>query len=198
MISIIIPTRNQVELFKRTIHSVATRPPSGNFEVIVVDANSTEDILGTLQLYGARFPYKFIRVDEWKNLELVGADHAQSDKFFIQQSDVMAWGKVYDELLSGACGTSTTFQIPLHILQLLDQYGSNFFERYLPECSLGADLGLYLISREGLYAGWDMRERDIRPEAISLRQYSSESVGKLALPSNMGERPTILDVITNH
>lgn len=112
--SIVISSHNRLGLFRRTLWAIAHRGPKVPFEVVVVDDGSTEDVLGELKLYSARFPWKFVRFDaaafeaatgltKFLNNPCVtnniGFKHAAGDVIFQQGNEVIPWADCYDRLL---------------------------------------------------------------------------------------------------
>lgn len=156
-LSILISSYNRIKLFRRALWSIANRPPSCDFEVIVVDDNSTEDTLGEIKKYSSRFPWKFIRFRPDLFEEATGlkkyfnnssptnniAFKASSGELIAQQgNEIIAWSDVYDRLIEATpeCPPayivfSTTYDVPQQILDLLDDYGTNFRQAYVHFCS---------------------------------------------------------------
>lgn len=73
MLSILISSHNRIELFRNTIDSIVMFPPPCDYEVVVADDGSTDDILGMLQ----SFPIKgrFVRVDNEFFKKITGYEH---------------------------------------------------------------------------------------------------------------------------
>lgn len=156
-LSIIISSHNRLPLFRRTLWSIATRPPHTSFEVIVCDDGSTEDILSELRLYSSRFPWRFIRFDAqafeqatglkkfWNNPSAtnnLAFKHSVGNLIVQQGNEVIAWDNVYDQLMfdrplvghDAWMVMSTTYDLPAQYLDVLDQYGSNLTEGIVKAC----------------------------------------------------------------
>lgn len=156
--SILISSHDRLELLRRTLFSIAARPPSVPFEVVVADDGSTQDVLGLLRDYQACFPWTFARVDaaeferqtgvrkffnnpSWTNN--VAARLARGDWLFLQGNEVIAWGDAYDRLLAEAearpqrhvLALSSTCDVPPEVLGALDSLGSNFSEAMAAYCA---------------------------------------------------------------
>jgi glycosyltransferase involved in cell wall biosynthesis len=154
--SIIISSYNRLALLRRTLWAIATRPPSVPFEVVVVDDGSTEDILGELRRFASRFAWTFVRFDaaafeaktglkKFLNNPCVTNNiafrHARGDLIYQQGNEVIAWGRCYDELATAARGLgvdlvfSTTYDVPGHELNKLDEYGTNLTQAQVDRCA---------------------------------------------------------------
>lgn len=153
--SILISSYNRINLWKRTLWGIATRPPSCSFEVIVVDDGSDEDTLGELKKYSARFPWKFIRFDAeeftkktgiakfWNNsspTQNIAFKHSQGELIFQQGNEIIPWGKVYDQMIADIPATecyiifSTTYDIPQQYLCILDSHGQSLRQPIVDAC----------------------------------------------------------------
>lgn len=151
-VSIIISSYNRVELFKRTLWSIANRSPSKSFEVIVIDDGSTEDVLKELKTFSSAFPWKFIRFDQaeftkqtgfekfFNNPSItnnIGFKNSSGDLVFLQGNEVIAYGSVYDTLIQEfpkekhGLAFSTTFDLPQLVLDNIGVYGTEFNNRHL-------------------------------------------------------------------
>jgi glycosyltransferase involved in cell wall biosynthesis len=115
VLSILVSSYNRLPLFRRTLWAVAHRPPRVPFEVVVADDGSTEDVLGELRLYSARFPWTFVRFDRGAFERATGltkfhnnpavtqnlaARHARGALFVQQGNEVIVWGDCYDRLVA--------------------------------------------------------------------------------------------------
>lgn len=160
--SIIISSHNRLPLFRRALWSIANRGPSVPFEVIVVDDGSTEPVLEELKTFSSRLRWKFIRFDAGQFEQATGLKKflnnpcvtnnigfrhcSPSSQYIFQQgNEVIAWGKVYDTMLSDSLQAiefinvywmvmSTTYDLPAQYLNLLDPYGQNMLEGYVEAC----------------------------------------------------------------
>lgn len=154
-LSILISSFNRLPLVRRTLWAIASRPPSVDFEVVVCDDGSTEDVLGELKTFSAKFPWKFVRfsseqfekatgLKKWFNCPAVtnnlAAKHADGELFIQQGNEVIAWGDCYDKLMRDRpkgpdfMVMSTTYDIPQQYLDVLDPYGSNLSQGIVNEC----------------------------------------------------------------
>ncbi len=155
-VSVVISTYNRYNLWKRTLHALATRPPSRPFEVVVVDDLSSENVLGLLRNYSSAFPWKFILFDRKRftretgvapffnnpaATNNVGVRHSRGKYIYLQGNEVIPWGKAYDELYEqksleelSVC-FSTTYDVPPEVLNALDPYGVNLNREMLTHCS---------------------------------------------------------------
>lgn len=131
------------------------RGPSVPFEVIVVDDGSDEPVLETLQQFSSMFPWKFIRFNaaEFESktglkkflnnpcvTNNIGFKHAQGDYIFQQGNEIIAWDSVYNHMIADApkCDhwmvMSTTYDIPGHIVDMLDPMGQNLLPGHVAQC----------------------------------------------------------------
>lgn len=153
--SILISSYNRIELFQRTIWSIANRPPSTEFEVIVVDDNSTEDTLSVLKSFSSKITWKFIRFDHNEFEKQTGIKrffnnpsvtnniafkHSSGDLIFQQGNEIIAYKNIYDKMIQDIPDSknflvfSTTYDVPQEILDQLDKYGTNLNDRMLEGC----------------------------------------------------------------
>lgn len=154
--SIIISSYNRVALLRRTLWSIAMRPPACSFEVVLADEGSTEDVLGELKRYSSKFAWKFVRVNHEEFTAKTGiarfhnnpsvtnniaAMVSDGSLLFQQGNEVIAWDDLYARLISEApqdtpnfMVMSTTYDVPRDILDLLDSYGSNLLPAYVEHC----------------------------------------------------------------
>lgn len=154
--SILISSFNRINLLRRSLWSIANRPPSVPFEVILADDGSSDDILGELKLYS--FPWTFIRFDanlfasqtgikkyfnnpSATNNAAFSAVSPTSEHIFQQGNECIATGDVYDQLIEFRprdtehyAVMSTTYDIPPHLLHHLGRYGSEIDHRFMQSC----------------------------------------------------------------
>ncbi len=157
--SILISSKDRRPLLRRTLWAVANRPPSCEFEVVVCDDGSEEDVLGELKTFSSRFPWKFVSFDSaafeeatglkklWGNPAVtnnVAFRHATGDLIFQMGNEVIAVGDCFDNLLADAESVSartphwlvvsTTYDCPPEVLDTLDSYGSNLCQQDVVKC----------------------------------------------------------------
>lgn len=155
-VSILISSHNRLGLFRRTLWSIASRPPSVPFEVVVADDGSDEDILALLrEEFPAAFPWRFVPVSVpefeaatglkrfFNNPSLtnnVAFKASLGEWVFLMGNEMIAWGKAFDQLLERAPQGedwllfSTTYDLPQRWLDRLDAYGSNLTEHMVRQC----------------------------------------------------------------
>ncbi len=146
--SIIISSYNRLPLLKRTLYSIEKNPPGCEYEVVVVDDGSTDDILSELKK--RNFLWKFIEVDtEFFTLETgvkkffncpaltnnIGYRYSdpRSDLIFLQGNEVIAREGCYNNLIKEYENSkndkniivSTTFDLSKNCVEKLDEYGTN-------------------------------------------------------------------------
>lgn len=148
--SILISSYERLPLFKRTLWSIANRPPSIPFEVIIADDNSPSKDQIVAELHKYNFPSKFITVDTNEFTKQTGIfkfhnnpsltnnvafKHSQGKYIFLMGNECIAWHHVFDILLKEhklnsqlnvpCLMFSRTHDIPQSVLIYLDVYGSN-------------------------------------------------------------------------
>ncbi len=157
MISIIISSYNRTELFRRSLFSIAKNKPTEDFELIVVDEESTEDILSELRCFSGQIPFKLIKVktkDIEEKLKIkkfhnnpsvtnnIGFAHSKGDKIFLMGNEIIVWNDAINRMVSEIPKTkenylilSTTYDIPQQILSVLDKFGSGISQKMVQFCS---------------------------------------------------------------
>lgn len=155
--SIVISSYNRKKLFERTLYSIARFGPSCDFEVIVVDDNSTEDILSCLKPYNSVFNWKFVKTDvkKFENVtgikkflnnpaltNNIGCRLAQAPLIFQQGNEIIATPNIYDNMMKEAetLGNNfivfcTTLDVPNSILSKIDPLGTNIDINIINECA---------------------------------------------------------------
>jgi GT2 family glycosyltransferase len=87
LVSIIIPTKDRVDMLKRCIGSIQSKTAYRNYEIIIVDNNSTDpDTLAYLD----SVPHKVVRFDEpfnFSRINNIAARHAQGDHLVFLNND---------------------------------------------------------------------------------------------------------------
>jgi len=87
LVSIIIPTKDQIELLKRCISSIKTRSTYNNYEIIVVDNNSekceTSEYLNNLDALILRYPHEF----NFPKINNFAAEHAKGEYLIFLNND---------------------------------------------------------------------------------------------------------------
>jgi glycosyltransferase involved in cell wall biosynthesis len=154
--SILISSKNRLPLFRRSLWSIAARPPSVPFEVVVADDNSTDDILGELHRHDANFDWVFVRVDTAVFTRATGVARfwncpaltnnaafafSRGEAVFQMGNEIIAWEGVFDSLLDGlgplgrnAWAVSDTFDVPQETLDRLDGDGRNLTQADVEAC----------------------------------------------------------------
>lgn len=143
-LSIIISSKNRLALFKRTLYSIANRPPSVPFELVVVDEDSTDDILGELRKYD--FEWKFIKVDmdgftkqtgytKYYNSPCLcynlGWKHSEGDLICLMGNEIIPLDQCFHWLVADlpksqySWVVSTCLDLRGPALRRLDEYGTN-------------------------------------------------------------------------
>jgi GT2 family glycosyltransferase len=159
-VSILISSHNRLPLLRRTLWSIAYRPPSVPFEVVLADDGSDDDILGLLRgEFAAAFPWKFVRVSVpefeaatgvkryFNNPALtnnVAFKASRGGLVFLMGNEVIAWEYAFDRMLEKAATLqadgedwllfSTTYDMGQQWLDRLDQYGSNLTAHLVAQC----------------------------------------------------------------
>lgn len=154
-ISVLISSYNRVELFNRCIWSIANRPPSTEFEVIVVDDNSTEDTLSVLKSFSCKLTWKFIRFDHKEFEKQTGIKrffnnpsvtnniafkHSSGDLIFQQGNEIIAYKDIYNTMIRDIPDSenflvfSTTYDVSQGTLDQLDKYGTNITDKMVEDC----------------------------------------------------------------
>jgi GT2 family glycosyltransferase len=145
-VSILISTHDRLPLWRRTLWFIARFPPPLPYELVVVDDNSEEDVLGELKKYSSVIPWKFARFDQEKYERATNqkkffnnpaattnlAFTLSEGNLIIQQGqEVIATSGCYASLVDEAPRSgfylcfSQTFDVPKQILGLLNDDGSN-------------------------------------------------------------------------
>lgn len=186
--SVVISSHNRLGLFRRVLWNIAERPPSVPFEVVVVDDNSTEDVLGELKQYSSRFEWTFARFNakdfeaatglkkEWNNpcvTNNLGFRLSRGEFVFQQGNEVIPVGDVYDRLIADypvergepsygipyGMVMSTTYDVPPQELDKLDRYGTNVNEAFV----------------RGLYR-WELQSKAYRSDVTNYISLTSKAL----------------------
>lgn len=153
-VSILISSHERLPLFKRCLASIARRPPSCSFEVVVADDGSSTEVERLVRSQ----PYltHFIPVDRagferrtgvrpfwncpaWTNN--VAFAGSQGDYLFQMGNEIIAWEDAFDHLLNDlpetryAWAVSRTYDLPQELLARLDPEGSNLSREDVEACS---------------------------------------------------------------
>jgi glycosyltransferase involved in cell wall biosynthesis len=150
--SILISSYNRTPLFRRTLWSIMTRPPTDPFEVVVADDGSAEDILGLMRQF--KFPWTLVRfhreqfeaetgLKKYWNCPAVtnniAFNHSSGDLIYQMGNDIIAHGDVFDKLkrdipTADGCEVipppywmvmSTTYNMPKFLAEKLNATGTN-------------------------------------------------------------------------
>lgn len=151
--SILISSHDRSKLFYRTLWSIANRPPSCDYEVIVADDGSTENIVEMLEQF--QFKWKFISVSMKRFEEKTGVvkfwncpaltnniafKYSSGNLIFQMGNEIIAWKRVFDDLIGTlppveyAWSVSTTYDAPAEVLNKLTKSGDNFDDVLLDKC----------------------------------------------------------------
>jgi GT2 family glycosyltransferase len=87
LVSVIIPTRDGVEVLERCIRSIEKRTDYPNYEILIVDNGSNKP--ETLKFF-ATLRHRVVRLDEpfnYSRLNNLGAQHAKGDFFLLLNND---------------------------------------------------------------------------------------------------------------
>ena len=87
LVSIIIPTRDAVEVLERCIRSIETRTDYPNYEIVIIDNGSSE--AETLKFF-SKLRHRVIRMDEpfnYSRLNNFGVQHAKGDFLLLLNND---------------------------------------------------------------------------------------------------------------
>ena len=106
-VSIIIPNRDNVEILRRCIQSIVTKATYDNYEIIIVENNSTED--STYEYYNFLNCYKFVKViydkPGFNYSEYIndGVHQASGDYFLFMHNDTEVIAPNFIEEMLGCC-----------------------------------------------------------------------------------------------
>ncbi len=159
-VSILISSHNRSGLFRRCLWSIAYRPPTVPFEVVVADDGSDEDILGLLKEFSPCFPWKFIRVNVAEFEQATGVKRffnnpsltnniafrqSSGDFVYLMGNEIIAYGNAFTRMLEeiqaptmankSSLVFSTTYDLQQQWLDRLDTYGSNLTPFLLEQAS---------------------------------------------------------------
>lgn len=154
MISIIISSYNRTELFRRSLFSLVKNKPKEDWELVVVDEESTQDILKELRDFESEIPFKLIKV-KTKDIESklgikkyhnnpsvtnnIGFAHSKGDKIFLMGNEIIVWDDAINKMVEEISNKnylilSTTYDVPKQIIDVLDNYGSNLLKGMVQFC----------------------------------------------------------------
>lgn len=88
-ISIIIPTHNRAESLRRTLDSVSVLKSEADFEIVVVDNNSTDHTKGVVGQFSSIARYVFESNTSFTRARRTGADHATGNVLLYLDDDVL-------------------------------------------------------------------------------------------------------------
>lgn len=151
-LSICISSRDRSHFFQRVLWGIANRPPSCDFEVVVADDGSQQDIQGLLTKFSTKFPWVLVKFD-YKEFEKktglkklygnpsvtnnIAYKQSRGEFVVMQGNEVIPWGSCYDSLL-GQMGVgkfdlafSTTYDLSASKLSELDPMGTNLNQKHV-------------------------------------------------------------------
>ncbi len=88
MISVIVPTHNRVSSLKRLLDNLESLAHETNFEIVVVDNNSSDTTKSLVQSLGAKVRYVFEGSTSFTRARNTGAENAQGDILLYLDDDV--------------------------------------------------------------------------------------------------------------
>lgn len=157
--SIIVSSFKRVNYFKRVLWSIANRPPKIDFELIVVDEKSDEDILPIVQEFAAGMKYKFIRfnLEEYERrvgrskywncsapCVNIGWKNSTGDLIYLIGNDTIVWGQAFNTLYDDYMKTleknalplvfASTYDCPPDVLELTGDYAQNITQSMVNYC----------------------------------------------------------------
>lgn len=155
MISIIISSYNRIELFRRSLYSLVKNRPKEDWELIVVDEESTQDVLKEIRNFESQIPFKFVKV-KTKDIEAklnvkkyhnnpcvtnnIGFAHSSGDKIFLMGNEIIVWDDAINKMVQeipedlNYLILSTTYDVPEQIINILDNYGQNLTSNMVKFC----------------------------------------------------------------
>lgn len=99
-LSIIIPTHNRAESLKRTMESVVALEDEADFELVIVDNNSTDDTKKVAETYSRIARYVFEENTSFTKARSTGAENASGDIFLYLDDDVIVHPGSLKEIVS--------------------------------------------------------------------------------------------------
>jgi len=99
-LSIIIPTHNRAESLKKTIESIVALQDEVDFELVIVDNNSTDDTKKVTQTYSRINRYVFEKNTSFTKARSTGAKNATGDIFLYLDDDVIVHPGSLKEIVS--------------------------------------------------------------------------------------------------
>lgn len=158
--SIIISSFKRKDYFSKALWSIVNRPPQIEFELIIVDEKSDEDILSIVQEFCVGFKYKFIRFDleeyqrrtekvKYWNCSApcvnIGWKNSTGDLIYLMGNDIIIWGDVFSKLYEDYQRTfeesefplifSTTYDCPPDVISLTGDYAQNITRSMVDYCN---------------------------------------------------------------
>lgn len=159
MLSIIISSFNRINLFRRVLWNIVKNAPNINYEVVIVDEESSDDIQGMLEKeFASNFLWKLVKV-KTATLENklgkkylnnpgpcynIGFLHSVGDIIAIQGNECLVVDQCYNTMLGdfeilaqkyeNPQVFSHTYNMPEEQVATLDFYGSNLTKPLVRHC----------------------------------------------------------------
>lgn len=176
-VSIVISIKNRTDLFRRSLKQYKYQTmPKSDWELVVVDDMSDEDVLSVLKKYGSCFNYKYIKIDSKKNdfpvfwgpslSNNVGFKAAEGDVVVITSPEVMvdytALDNSYNMAMTGVSAFGHVLFSHNQFVQMMDKNPKmeeySFYELFrLPT----ATNGFPDINSKNFYWFWLAVKRDV-------------------------------------
>jgi glucosyl-dolichyl phosphate glucuronosyltransferase len=185
-ISVIIPTHNRSESLKRAIGSILQDTIESEYEIVVVDNNSSDDTKASVLIYESKVNYFFEPNTSFTRARHTGAENAQGDILLYIDDDVIVLPGSIDKIVET-------------------------FNKY-PECGVVAGKILpkyeveppeWCLACEDTFNGWSLYSPDVYPHLANGFQEVDFAAGPMMAVSKKvydlvgGFPPDTLGVETN-